>query len=132
MAGAAENPQEAGSGERPPHDAPDAVPAKADPALLERVLQQTATAADAARVTSNAEILRLRAVANRRKELPLTLEPVVVEMVQAVLGNEFAGIENDPVRFRAMTVEIARALMDDPAAQQRLEAMWTKLREQDR
>jgi hypothetical protein len=55
------------------------------------------------------------------------VEPTVVELVRAVLGAEFAGLAADPERFKAMTVEIARALMDDPVASKRLEGMWKRL-----
>lgn len=133
MTGAADG--AGGSAERQAAGARDAggpAPVKADPALLEKVLLQTQSAAESLDPTSNVDVARLRAVAHRRKDLPLTLEPVVVEMVRAVMAVDFAGLENDPDRFRALTIDIARALMEDPAAVKRLEGLWSKLREQDR
>lgn len=110
----------AGAPTRPPGQ-------RVDPALLEKVLQQTLSAADDAIQVDPVHVQRLRAVAHRRGSQPLMVEPTVVELVRAVLGAEFAGLAEDPERFRAMTVEIARALMDDPVASKRLEGMWKRL-----
>jgi hypothetical protein len=98
-----------------------------DPAILEKVLQQTLSAADDAIAVDPIHVQRLRAVAHRRGSQPLMVEPTVVELVRAVLGADFAGLAGDPERFKAMTVEIARALMDDPIASRRLEGMWKRL-----
>ncbi len=100
-----------------------------DPALLERVVKQTLAAADVQDESTNADLQRLRSIAHRRKGQNLVLEPVVIEMVRAMLGAEFAGLDADPERFREISMKIARALLDDPVSCQRLENLWSRLAE---
>jgi hypothetical protein len=130
MAGSASNANSPGEPIRPTTERPAGpLPPPTDPALLEKVLERTRSAAESTDAADSADIQRLRSIAHRRKGQPLVVEPVVVEMVRAVLGAEFAGLDKDPERFRDMTLQIARTLMDDPAACKRLESMWRKLNE---
>jgi hypothetical protein len=115
------------SGDQTEMPPPRPTAGRVDPAILEKVLQQTLSAADDAISVDPIHVQRLRAVAHRRGSQPLMVEPTVVELVRAVLGADFAGLSADPERFKAMTVEIARALMDDPVASKRLEGMWKRL-----
>jgi hypothetical protein len=57
------------------------------------------------------------------------LEPVVVEMVMAMLGSNFAGLDADPERYREIAMKIARTLLDDPVASKRMENLWVRLAE---
>lgn len=100
-----------------------------DPALLERVVKQTLAAADEQDASTSADLQRLRMVAHRRKGQNLVLEPVVIEMVRAMLGAEFAGLDADPERFREISMRIARTLIDDPVSCKRLENLWARLAE---
>jgi hypothetical protein len=100
-----------------------------DPALLLRVLEQTISASDSPDEVEAANIERLKTVARQRHGQPLVLEPVVVEMVRAVLGAHFAALGKDPQRLDEMTLHIAHTLMEDPAACKRLETLWSRLNE---
>jgi hypothetical protein len=102
-----------------------------DPALLARVMEQTLAAADDKDTSVSGDLQRLKAIAHRRKGQNLVLEPVVIEMVRAMLGAEFAGLEADPERFKEVTMKIARTLLDDPTANKRLESLWSRLNEGD-
>jgi len=100
-----------------------------DPALLLRVLEQTLSAGDAPDAIEAADIERLKSIARHRHGQPLAVEPVAVEMVRAVLGSHFARLGKDPDTFNDMTLQIARTLMEDPAACKRLETLWSRLNE---
>ncbi|MEX2188634.1 MAG: hypothetical protein WD875_17635 [Pirellulales bacterium] len=100
-----------------------------DPALLERVVKQTLEAADEQDISSAVDLQRLRSIAHRRKGQNLVLEPVVIEMVRAMLGAEFAGLDADPERFREISMRIARTLLEDPVSCKRLENLWARLAE---
>jgi hypothetical protein len=100
-----------------------------DPALLLRVLEQTLSSKDAPDAVEAADIERLKTVARQRHGQPLTVEPVAVEMVRAVLGAHFARLGKDPDTFNDITLQIARTLMEDPSACKRLETLWSRLNE---
>ena len=101
----------------------------ADPHLLEKVVQETLAAMGAGETVDSVDLQRLRNIAHRRKGQNLTLEPVVVEMVRALLGPNFAGLNDDPEVFLAMSTQVARSLMDDPESCRRLEILWSRLSE---
>lgn len=109
--------------------AASAGPAPFDPALFERVVRQTLAMAEDQDAETSADLQRLRVIAHRRKGQHLMLEPVVVEMVMAMLGPSFAGLDADPERYREIAMKISRALLDDPVASKRLENLWVRLAE---
>ena len=100
-----------------------------DPALLLRVLERTLSETATPDATEAADIERLKEVARQRHGEPLSAETVVVEMVRAALTPTFAGLNKNPQRFADMTLQVARTLMEDPAASKRLESLWLRLNE---
>jgi hypothetical protein len=102
--------------------------ARSDPALLEKVVLQTLDAlGSAAQSADSIDVQRLRTVAHRRRGQPLTLEPVAIELVRAILGPDFGGLGDQPELFLSVSAQVARALMDDPSACRRLENLWARL-----
>lgn len=100
-----------------------------DPALLEQVLEHTASAVEQSETADPADVAALVEVARRHRGQPLTAEPIVAEMVAAVLGGQMRSwfpLEED---WRAMIASIARTLDDDPPSRRRLENLWAGLLE---
>ncbi|HUT09710.1 MAG TPA: hypothetical protein VMY42_04380 [Thermoguttaceae bacterium] len=58
---------------------------------------------------------------------PLTLEPVGVELVEAVLRNHFPTQPHASQLWQAINVRIALTLLEDPVSRERLEALWIRL-----
>jgi len=96
--------------------------------LLEKVLQQTLSGGAAVKLDPG-DLEALRKVARTHRGKPLVLDPVAVELVYAILCVQFPEQFRSAVTAKAMSAEIARALIDDPTGRQRLEAIWTDLGE---
>jgi hypothetical protein len=109
--------------------APSSAQTPFDPALFERVVRQTLAMAEDNDAETSADLQKLRVIAHRRKGQHLMLEPVVIEMVMAMLGSNFAGLDADPERYREIAMKIARTLLDDPVASKRMENLWVRLAE---
>jgi hypothetical protein len=98
-----------------------------DPALLEKVLQETTAAYSAQEPLVGAEKESLRAVVRRHQGQPLSLHPMAVELVEAMLLSCFPDLPQRPELLAVMSARIAETLMDDPSAQQRLKSLWVQL-----
>jgi hypothetical protein len=117
-----------------PPDAPSDAPARpralaVDPALLEQVLEHTALAVEQSETADPADVAALVEVARRHRGRALTAEPVIADMVGAVLGAQMRSwfpLEED---WRTMIASIARTLDDDPPSRRRLENLWAGLLE---
>ena len=96
--------------------------------LLEKVLRETLRdhSPDA---MDPADLDALRQVAQHYRGQPLVLEPITVELVEAVLGVQFPDRPQASPSWKAMSESIAQSLFDDPASRQRLEGIWTRLAE---
>jgi hypothetical protein len=127
MSSASSGSEHAGAGQPSRDNQPPPERPPLDPALLRQVIEQTLSAAEANAPIESIDLQRLKVVAHRRRGQPLTLEPVAVEMVRALLGPDFANLGRDPDAFLAMTSQIARSLVDDPASFARLAALWKRL-----
>lgn len=124
MSSSAANSEPSGKGfverEQPP------APARGDSAprkLLQEVLRETAASMGmSAGDLADPEVLR--EVARRYRDRPFELEPVLVELVHAALENQFgSALDSD----RHMSHQIAESLYEDPAAHERLKALWGRL-----
>lgn len=95
--------------------------------MLDQILELAAGGSPKAGFVEPDDVTALREVARSLAGQPFALEPVVVELIQAVLQLQFqkAGIPSATVR--AMALQIATTLYDDPSARERLEALWAGL-----
>ena len=82
----------------------------ADRELLDRVLEQTLARINEGVLFEAPDMNALKEVARRYRGQPLSLEPVAVELVQA-----------------ALRPQVARMLIDDPTAHDRLQGFWDRL-----
>jgi len=106
--------------------APSGEPA-ADPRLLQRVLEWAEATLRSEDPLEVADIEAIRQVARRHPHAPLALQPMVVELVQAVLQAQFHAHPDWFPVWQSASGEIARTLFDDPGSRERLEALWDRL-----
>ena len=67
------------------------------------------------------------AVARRHRGWPLCLDPVAIELVQAVVGRHFGGLPDSAALWRDLAACVAASILDDPVAHDRLQALWVRL-----
>ena len=98
----------------------------ADPALLQKVLQQTLAAMTATQRIAPAEMAALQAIARRHHGAQLD-EAIATELVQAVLCGQGDYPDKPPPIWRTTSQRVAQLLLDDPEASERLHRMWMEL-----
>jgi hypothetical protein len=105
----------------PPESAPQS------PALLEAVLHATLTICASDEPLDPSDVQRLRDVARRYADCRTVTEPILVELVRAVLEGHFAGGDVLEGIGPVVATRIAQTLLDDPAATARIERFWNRL-----
>ena len=127
MSSSASSPQDSSGRPQPAPPSESQSKQPPDPALLEKVLRETSDICSAGSPLDGADREALTEVARRHRGEPLTLEPVGVELVQAVLRSHFPTQPHASQLWQALTVQIALTLFDDPASHDRLQALWVGL-----
>jgi hypothetical protein len=94
---------------------------------LEDLLKHTLRAENVEVALSAEDRRALAEVVRRHRGEPLALEPVAVELVQAMLSSFFASWGKDRALWRPMAQDIASSLYDDPPSQERLQRIWLHL-----
>ena len=74
----------------------------------------------------------LSKVAARHPGKPFTLDPIAIDLVEAMLDSSFSSLGCRPGAWRSVSEAVARTLCDDPTAQERLQALWLRLTEASR
>ena len=69
----------------------------------------------------------LSEVCRRLGGQPFCLEPVAVELVQAVLRDFYGGETSPKDAWRSISLDIAQTLLDDPALSERFSGLWARL-----
>jgi hypothetical protein len=114
-----------------PSDQRDTCAPQPDPAektkreLLEQVVAETIAAGNVA--VSPQEREALLAVAHRHRGRPLEHEPVVPELVLAILQLRFNRLDLDTTEWQEMAVSVAATLLDAPDVRAHLQAYWDRL-----
>ena len=118
-----------GGGAPQPASAQGSSPTSAvhDRALLDSVLRQTLEESTSGEELDPAEKTALLEVAGRHRGQPLSLDPIVLELVEAVLRTHFRNLAGSSEFWRLISAQIARSLFDDPVAHSRLELFWDRL-----
>jgi len=116
------------AGERPADSAGDAKSRPpVDPELLEDVLRQILMGGDQAAAADPEAVAALKHLGERYLGHPFELDPLVVELVRAVLGEPYRRLAGSADLWRTMTAGVAQTLYDDPASRQRLHDLWRRL-----
>lgn len=110
-----------------PEDQPDQSNRVPDRSLLEDVLAETLSTSN--QPIDPAELQSLQQVARRYPDQPISLEPIGVELVMAILQLRFPGARDSDTAWQRMSSTIAESMLDVPEIQRRLEKFWTKLSE---
>jgi hypothetical protein len=98
-----------------------------DPGVMEKVLEETLLAADSDQPIDAAELRALASVGRRHAGQQLSLDPIVVELVQSILRHRFGEpIQSSPA-WGDMPRTIAQTLWESPEAHQRLDRLWDRL-----
>ncbi len=103
-----------------------------DEKLLDAVMHQTAASLDEQALASMADLPKLREIARRHPSDTLTLDPILVELIAAILETHLSPVcRTDAMRTR-IAREIARPLFENPVSRGRLELLWSQLLDQAR
>jgi hypothetical protein len=98
---------------------------------LEQVLRDALVLAEAGPYSAeaDAQVSAVREVARRRRGEPFSLEPVAVEMVEAVLRTLLGAPGGEEQSWRNVSLAVATTLCEHPASERRLRALWERLGE---
>ncbi len=107
-------------------ESPDSPPA-ATRELLEQVLRQTIAASETTEGLEENERTALRSVVDRHGGTPLSLEPIAVELIEAMLRLRMAALSKSDKFWKELSLWIAQTMMDDPDSKSRLESLWANL-----
>jgi hypothetical protein len=98
-----------------------------DESALDAAVRATLESADGDQQITAEEIGALREVARRLGATPLSLDPVAVELVEAIINVNYGQLHRSPEVWHAVAVRIATVLYESPAARTRLENLWLQL-----
>jgi hypothetical protein len=101
--------------------------ASIDASVMEKVLEETLRAVDSDPPLDASEINSLAQIGRRYGGQPLSVEPMVVELVESILQQRFGQQIRSSAQWSDMPREIAQTLWDSPEAHQRLERLWGRL-----
>jgi hypothetical protein len=99
---------------------------------LEAVLREALVLAEAGPHSpeADAQLSAVRKVAQRRRGEPFALEPVAVEMIEAVLRTLLGAPAGEEQAWRTVSQAVATTLCEHPASEKRLRALWERLGEE--
>ena len=105
-------------------EAPSAPSQTGEQAWFERVLEETERLLSAQDALEPRQIEALKEVARRHPGERLALDPIAVELVLAILSVQFGALALPEPVWQEAASQIAQALLEDPVARPRLEALW--------
>lgn len=100
-----------------------------DPQLLEQVIRQTLMLDQSSAAENQALVQALREVALRHQGADFALDPITVEMVEAIFSTQFSGPAAASKQWQAISRRVAETLYEDPVSHDRLAALWARLAE---
>jgi hypothetical protein len=119
------SPQPDGQSHHPAADAPS----RPDAEVMERVLQETLSAANLDQPVDEAEMDVFRRVVRRHAGQPLSLDPIVTELVESILLYRFGESMRLSSDWPEMPRTIAETVWDSPHSHQRIQRLWDRLSE---
>jgi hypothetical protein len=100
-----------------------------DADVMEKVLQETLSAADIDQPLDTAEFEVFQGVARRYAGQPLSLDPIVTELVQSILLYHFGEQMRQTRDWEKMPRAIAETLWDSPHSHDRMQRLWERMAE---
>jgi len=123
------SPLNSGDADRTPSASPPPEEKSADGGLLEQVLQETLFGSGEGGSLDEPLMASLVEVARRHQGRPLSLDPVLVDLVQAIVRINLSHLAGKDADWQGMSRQIAATLWEDQPSQERLERFWTRLSE---
>ena len=90
-------------------------------------MRQTQEICDEGAENSSAEKGAILEVARKFQGQPFSLDPVLGELVRAVLRSRLPERAGSGAAWREISAEIAETLFEDPVSRDRLERFWSRL-----
>ena len=120
-------------GDARPRDAFDnGTSGDSDSKFLDQILETTREAVDGDTSITPQELECLLDVARRHRQKELCLEPVLVELVQAILLANYGHLQRDSQFWEQTSTKMAVVLYESPATLPRLQNLWHRLQEANR
>jgi len=98
-----------------------------DEVLMDAVMRQTAAALNERSLASLVELPKLREIARRHQSDTLSLDPILVEMIAAILETHLSNVCRAEAMRMRIAREVARPLFENPVSRGRLELLWSQL-----
>lgn len=95
--------------------------------VLQRVLDQSISRLSDESDPIPIDLESLLAIARRHAGSPLTLEPIAVELVEAVLTEALGWGWQRPEQWRPLSRQLAQTVINDGRSFERMERLWRRL-----
>lgn len=114
------------------HDSPTAAStsgnsSEVELSLLDAIVQQTAAALDDQALAQTCDLPRLRDIAQRHAGDVLTLDPVLIELIEALLETHVPFLARSVTLRSKVARSVSQTLFDNPVCRGRLELLWSQL-----
>ena len=90
-------------------------------------MHQTAATLDERALASSVDLPKLREVASRHPSDTLTFDPILIELIEAILETHLPQLCRAGAMRTRMAREVARPLFENPVSRGRLELLWSQL-----
>jgi hypothetical protein len=95
--------------------------------VLDQVLREALVSLEPSQWLRGEGLDAVSGVARRHRGKPFALDPIAVELVEALLGLLLGRSAEGSRPWRRMAAAVAETLCDDPVASERLGALWRQL-----
>ncbi len=95
--------------------------------LLDAIVQQTAAALDEQTLAQTRDLPRLREIARRHGGDTLTLDPILFELIEALLATNLPPLARSATLRSKVARLVSQSLFDNPVCRGRLELLWSQL-----
>lgn len=98
-----------------------------EPGLLEMVVEQTVASLDEQSLAETLALPRMREIAQRYVDEALTVEPILMELIEAVLETHLPPLARAGSLKSKVVRAVSQTLFDNPVCRGRLELLWSQL-----
>lgn len=114
------------------HDSPTAASSsdnssEVESSLLDAIVQQTAAAFDDQSLAQTRDLPRLRDIAQRHAGDVLTLDPILIELIETLLESHLPLLARSATLRSKVARSVSQTLFDNPVCRGRLELLWSQL-----
>lgn len=106
---------------------PLASSAEVESSLLDAIVQQTVAALDEQTLAQTRDLPCLREIARRHDSDVLTLDPILIELIEALLETHLPQLARSATFRSKVARSVSQSLFDNPVCRGRLELLWSQL-----